>query len=133
MGVADERDVVAAHERPVQRGADARIGLGAGDDDSPRAAFGQDRLELGGLEGVAVVLVHHRLAGTWLELGDDLPPLGARRRTVVVGEGVLHPHDRHVGGPGSLHELGDPADHGITLVGVLDDVVLHVDDEEGGA
>ena len=61
MGVADERRVVAANERAVERRPDAGVGLCAGDDEPTNASLGELGLQRGGLEGIAVVLVHQRL------------------------------------------------------------------------
>ena len=76
--VADQGRVVAADQRPVQRRADARVGLRAGNDEPPDA----EALELGRegrvLERVAVLLVDDRLVLAGSKLGDDLPPLAPR-------------------------------------------------------
>src|SRR6185295_7537674 len=57
VGVGDQGGVVAAGEGAVQRGADARVGLGARDEQVAHVPVGQDGLEVGGLERVAVFLV----------------------------------------------------------------------------
>ena len=57
----------------------------------PTPALGQDVLELGVLEGVAVVLVHERLGVESLELVDVLPAVAAVDEALVA---VLHPDDR---------------------------------------
>ena len=59
--VSHEGDVVAADEGPVDRGAYAGVGLRARDDEMADPRLGEDPLQLGGLEGVAVVLVDERL------------------------------------------------------------------------
>src|SRR5690348_15877028 len=58
--IADERDVVAAGERSVDRGPHAGFGLRATDDHAPDATVGEHALEVGVLERVAVTLVHER-------------------------------------------------------------------------
>ena len=67
--VADQRGVVAARERAVQRRADARVGLRAGDDEPPDAEAGQDGLEVGVLERVAVALLDERLGSSGASSG----------------------------------------------------------------
>jgi hypothetical protein len=61
VGVADEGCVVTSDERAVERRADARIGLGADNDESPDSEARQHPLQGGVLEGVAVVLLDERL------------------------------------------------------------------------
>ena len=53
----------------MERRADARIGVRADDEEPPDAEAGQDRLEGGRLEGVAVVLVDVWLGVVRPELG----------------------------------------------------------------
>ena len=85
VGVADQGRVVPPDERSVERRADARIGLRAGDDEPPDAPR-PDRtaLEGGALEGVAVVLLDERLGVARSQLGDD-PPLVAPPRKLLAG------------------------------------------------
>ena len=45
---------------------------------------------------------------------------------------MLHPDDRHLLGAGSVDERADVGDHLIAVVGIGYDVVLYVDDHEGG-
>src|SRR6478672_4917690 len=130
MRVAHQGRVVAADEGAVQGGANALVGLCAGDDYAPDAAFGEDGLEVGGLEGVAVALRDEGLAVAALQLGHVLPRLTPLRQRLVVG--VLHPHDRHLLGAGAVHEGRDGRDGGVAVDRVGHDAVLHVDDHEGG-
>src|SRR3954454_9079523 len=60
---------VPTDERAVDGGADAGVRLGAGDHDASDASLGEQRLEVGGLERVAVRLGDQRLG----------LPAGARR------------------------------------------------------
>ena len=129
MGVSDEGDVVATDERPVQGAPDALIGLRPGDDEPADLAVGEEILEVGALERVAVVLVHERLALGPLELFDVLPAVGALGQPVV---GVLHPDDGRLGGAGLLEHGVDVGDDAVTVVGVGHDVLLDVDDQQGG-
>src|SRR5213083_3068547 len=71
--VADENGVVAADQRPVERGADAGVALGASDDQASDAEVGKHRLQVGVLEGVAVALRDDRLVLVRVQLGDDPP------------------------------------------------------------
>ena len=106
------------------------VGLGAGDDHASDGALGQDGLEVGRLEGVAVALRHEGLVVAAPQLGHVLPgvtPLGQR---LVVG--VLHPDDGHVLRPGAVDEGRDGRDGGVAVDRVRHDAVLHVDDHEGG-
>ena len=114
----------------MQGRTDAGIGLRARDDEPADPSLGEQRLEVGALERVAVALVHHRLGGSGLELGNELPARSIRREVVV---GVLHPDHRGPHGPGPLHQGGDVGDHTGAVVSVGDDVVLHVDHEQRGA
>ena len=75
VGVLDERDVVAAHERTVDRRADAGVSLRAGNHQPSDACLGEHVLEVGVLEGVSVRLVHERLRLVPLQLRDVLPLL----------------------------------------------------------
>ena len=71
--VTDERHVVAARERAVDRGADAGVGLRAGDDEVSDAGPGEHLLQVGGLEGVAERLLHQRFGIPARQLRDVLP------------------------------------------------------------
>ena len=93
-------------------------------------ASGQLLLEVGLLEGVAVALVHQRLAVGRRQLRDDLPLRCALRQ--VLGR-VLHPDHGHVVGAGAVHEPADGGDDPVALERVGDDAVLDVDHEQGGA
>jgi hypothetical protein len=73
--------------------------------------------------------VHQRLVVLPDELGDVLPPVAALRQVLVR---VLHPDDRRAGGPRPVDEDGHVRDHRVAVVRVGDDVVLDVDDEQGG-
>ena len=84
MGVADEGRVVPPDERAVERRADARIGLCADDQESPDAEAREHGLELGVLEGVAVVLLDERLGLVRSQFGDD-PPVVALPGELLVG------------------------------------------------
>jgi hypothetical protein len=75
--VGHKRRVVATHERAVQRAPHAGVGLGTGHDEVTDLPLGQKVLELGLLEGVAVVLVDEGLAVVALQLVDVLPTVGA--------------------------------------------------------
>ena len=86
------------------------------------------RLEVRVLERVAVPLVDDGLGAGLLELVDVLPLVAALGQ--LVG-GVLDPDDRDVLRSGLVHERADVADHVVTLVGVRDHAVLHVDHHEG--
>ena len=129
MGVADERRVVPPGERPVERGADARVGLRADDHESSDAEARQHRLERGVLEGVAVALLDQRLGRARRQLGDDLPVVAALLEVLV---GVLDPDDGNLLLPGLLDEAADVGDDRVAGVCSPDDAVLHVDDEERG-
>src|SRR6266545_1290894 len=104
VSVLDERGVVAPHEGAMQRGPDAGVGLGAGDDEVADLPLGQALLEVRLLERVAEVL------------------------ELLVG--VLYPDDRRAGIARPLQHGADVGDHAVTLVGVGDDVVLHVHDQK---
>lgn len=60
VGVFDEGHVVAAREGAVDGGADADVGLRAGDDQVPDTGVGEGPVEVGVLEGVAVGLGDER-------------------------------------------------------------------------
>jgi len=124
-----KRRVVPPDERAVQRGADARVGLGADDDESPDSEARQHGLEGGVLEGVTVVLLDERLGIARSQLGDD-PPVVAPPRKLLVG--VLDPDNGDVFPPCLLDKAADLRDDRIALVSLIDDAVLHIDDEEGG-
>jgi hypothetical protein len=74
--VADERRVVPAHQRSVERGADAGVGLRADDDEPADAEVREHRLERRALERVAVALLDERLRFVRAELRDDPPLVG---------------------------------------------------------
>ena len=122
--------VVAAGEGAVQGGADAGVGLGAGDDEPADAEVGQHALEVGVLEGVAVALVDQRLGLVGRELGDDLP---ARRCRGTCSRRSAAPRRR---GRRSSRALSTrPAMLATTAsrsCAAGDDAVLDVDDEQGG-
>src|SRR4029079_18686166 len=61
MGVADQGRVITPGEGAMKSRADAHVGLGADDHEAPNSEAGQNSLEVGVLEGVAVALVHVRL------------------------------------------------------------------------
>src|SRR5205085_11232949 len=63
------------------------------------------------------------------QLGDD-PPVVAAPHEVLVG--VLHPDDGNQFPPRPLDKAADVRDDSVALVSLLDDAVLHVDDEERG-
>jgi hypothetical protein len=65
-----------------------------------------------------------------LQLRDVLPALGASWQLVA---GVLYPEHGDMLGPSLVHEDLDVGDHPVALVGLADDAVLHVDDEQCGA
>ena len=128
--VADQRHVVAADEGAMEGGADALVGLGAGHDQAPDAGLGEDLLEVGVLEGVAVALVHERLGVLACELRDVLP---ARR---CPSPGRSSECCTHTTGTSSVAGLvdqrADVGDDRVAVVGVGHDAVLDVDDHQGG-
>ena len=81
VGITHQDRVVPAGEGAVQRGADAGIGLGAGDDQAADAALRELALEIGVLERVAVLLVDQRFGLSALELVDVLPLIAPRGRS----------------------------------------------------
>jgi hypothetical protein len=111
----------------VQRRADAGVGLRARHHQPPDPQAGQQVLQAGGLEGVAVVLLDQRLRGVRLELGHDPPAVAAVLELVV---GVLDPDDRHLLAAGALDQAADVGHHGVALVGAGHHVVLHVDHDQ---
>jgi hypothetical protein len=113
----------------VERRADARIGLGPDDDESPDSEPGEHRLEGRVLERVAVALLDERLGVSRSQLGDD-PPVVAPPRKVLVG--VLDPDDGDPFTPCLLDQAADVRDNRVPLVSPLDDSVLRVDDEKRG-
>ena len=61
VGVTHEQRVVAPHDSTVNCRTDAGIGLGTGNDETSDTQARQHRLEIGFLEGVAVLLLDSRL------------------------------------------------------------------------
>lgn len=76
-----------------------------------------------------MTLRDERLARSRFQLGDDAPIVAAPLDVLVE---VLDPDDRDPLAARPLDQPPDPADHGVALVGLADDVVLHIDDEQGG-
>src|ERR671913_1764790 len=110
MRTADERDVVAPHEGTVERRTDTGIRLGADDDQSAHTEPGQDRLEPGRLERVAVVLLDMWLGVIGIQLGNDLPAVTPRDAARI-----LDPHDGHPLTPGLRDKAPDVGDDRIPL------------------
>ena len=75
------------------------------------------------------MLVHEGFVVGPLELVDVLP---AVRSLGQAGVGVLHPDHGRVGVARLLQHAVDVGDHAIAVVGVGDDVLLDVDDQQGG-
>jgi hypothetical protein len=129
VGVTDKGRVVPADERAVERRADALVGLRADNHESPDPEAGQDGLEGGVLEGVAVVLLDERLVVLRSQLGDDPPRLAPPRKLLV---GVLDPDNGDLFPPRLVDKAADVRDDRVALVRSLDDAILHVDDQERG-
>jgi hypothetical protein len=127
--VSDEGHVVSADERAVDRGTDAGVGLSTGDHDTTDTALGEQRLEFGGFERITVLLVHQRLGIPADELRHVLPPLAPHRQVLAR---VLHPHDRHILGPGLLDQSRDVRDDLVATGSSRDHPVLDVDDQQRG-
>jgi hypothetical protein len=90
VGVADKGRVISPDERAVERRADARIGLGADDNESPNTEARQHGLKGGVLEGIALVLLDERLGAARSQLRDDPPAVAPPRKLLI---GVLNPDD----------------------------------------
>ena len=106
------------------------VGLRPRDDEVSDAGGGQHVLEVGVLERVAVPLVHDGLRNALVQLGHALPRLAAQGQVVAA---VLDPDaDRGAAITGLLDQRGHVADHGVAVVRLPHDAVLHVDDEERG-
>ena len=87
MRIADERRVITANERPVQRRTYAFVCLRADDDESPDGTIGQDRLERCLLERVRITL-----GGRACALVDRRPRLEPySERSAAVGLSVWLP------------------------------------------
>ena len=84
VGVAHKGRVVPSDKCPVERRADARIRLGADDDEAPDPEPRQDGLERGVLERVAVVLLDERLGVARVSSGTIRQP--SLPRTICSSE-----------------------------------------------
>lgn len=127
--IGDERRVVAPGEGTVDGRPDARVGLSAHDDEMTDASFDQTIFEIGGLEGIAVVLVDDRLPAGGDEFGHDLPAIGSW--TMLAREAVAYPDHRCALGAGAIDQGRDVGDGLVAFVGLGDHRVLHVHDEKG--
>jgi len=111
----------------VDGGADAGVRLGAGDHDASDASLGEQRLEVGGLERVAVRLGDQRLGFPADELRHVLPLLAADGEVLAR---VLHPQDRDVLGAGLLDQGRDVGDDLVAMGGSRHNPVLDIDDQQ---
>src|SRR5205823_3309414 len=113
MRIADERRVIAANERAVQRRADTFVGLRADDDQATNGEGGKDALERRLLERVRVTLLNERLTPVRAQLRDDLPLLASLREIVAR---VLHPNDRNLRRASFLDDCSDVCDIAVPLI-----------------
>src|SRR5205085_12421721 len=102
--VADERRVVTAGNRAVQRGANTCVGLSAGDDEASDLEVGEDDLEVRVLERVAVALLDDGLVSGRCELADDLPVVASGLELLAR---VPNPHDGNALLPCLVDETAD--------------------------
>ena len=113
----------------MNRRPDARVGLRARDHEPPDPVPGEDLRQVGGLEGIAVDLVHERVAVLPGEFRHQPPALAARGQPVT---GVLNPDDGHAHGAGPAGQPADIREHAVPAGRGGQDRVLGVDDEQRG-
>jgi energy-coupling factor transporter ATP-binding protein EcfA2 len=127
--IAHQCRVISPHHRAVQGGADALVGLRAGDHEPADAEVIEHALQRGVVERVAVGLRDERLGLGGLQLGHDAPRFAAQGELLA---GVLDPDDGHLFPPRLLDQRADVGDDPVALVRALDHAVLYIDDEERG-
>ena len=109
---------------------DAGIGLRASDHQRPDIKPGEYGIEFGGLEGVAVGLVHDRFGVGDRKLGNELP---GRRAVFELVVAVHDPHDRRIGSTRPIHKRRDVGDDLVAANRWLHHPDLHIDDEQSGS
>lgn len=107
---------------------DARVGFRSCDDEAANAKAGEDSFEARVFEGISIFFGNKWLGVESLQFADVAPSFAVFGHVVA---GVLDPDDRHLLCSGFVNERCDVPDHGISRVGVFDNVVLHVDDQQG--
>ena len=92
-------------------------------------ALGEQHLQFGALERVAVGLVDARLGVVGGQFRNVLPGIAVAQEIII---GVLHPDHGHVLPACPLDQGADVRDHAGSVVSLCHHPVLDVDDEECG-
>ena len=128
VGIGDQRRVVAAGDRAVQRRADARVGLRARDEERPMPrAASTDSRSVSSKESPYAFCTsgsdsRRTSSGTYCQ------PHCPGQFVAVV----LDPDDIDAGGARLVDQGGDIRDDAVAVVRLRHDAVLHVDDEQRG-
>ena len=112
VSVGDQESVIASNKGAVQGRANASVRLRADDDEATDAELLQESAQVGVLEGVAVTLVHNRLARGGRQFRDDQPAFASSRKTIIM---VTNPDHWDLARSSAIYKVADVRNHGVPV------------------